>query len=330
MDKVKFVMIGVGGMGREHIRRLLQVPEAEIVALADPSDAAVADTRKRFPELADTAAYEDYREAIAKAGADAAVIVSPHSMHYEQGIACLDGGLHVLMEKPFVAGSENAQQLIDHSVRRGKHLAVAYQRHLSGPYVYIRDFIQSGGVGKVNYICAYQAQSWLVHTKGTWRQNPALSCGGQLNDSGSHLLDVVLWATGLEPEAVTAMIDNRGTEVDIDSAVTVRFKGGAIATFNVIGSSSIGWHEDVSIHGDEGTILFRNGKIFVTRHGQNQITEVADSDLPASSDPSRDFVQLLLGRVSEAAAPASCGLAIARLTEAAWQSAAAGSRLVRL
>jgi predicted dehydrogenase len=329
MEKVRFLIIGVGGMGREHIRRLLQVPEAEIVALADPSGASIDQVKDRFPELANVSVYTDYREAISKANIDAAIIVSPHSMHFEQGIACLDGGLHVLMEKPFVDGSENAERLIAHATSVNKHLAVAYQRHLMGPYIYIRDLIRNGELGAINYICAYQAQSWLKGTTGTWRQNPALSCGGQLNDSGSHLLDVVLWVTGLEPESVTAVIDNRGSQVDIDSAVTIRFREGAIATFNVVGSASIGWHEDVSIHGDKGTVLYRNNKIFVAKEGQREIVEVTD-ELPASSDPNRDFVDLILGRVSEAAAPSSCGLRIARVTEAAWKSAANGSQVIRL
>lgn len=329
MEKVRFLMIGVGGMGREHIRRLLQVPEAEIVALADPSEAAIEQVRSRFPELAGVAAYTDYLEAIAKANADAAVIVSPHSMHFDQGMACLEGGLHVLMEKPFVAGSENAARIIAQAETLNKHLAVAYQRHLQGRYIYIRNLIQNGELGNINYICAYQAQSWLKGSTGTWRQNPALSCGGQLNDSGSHLLDVVLWATGLEPESVSAFIDNRGTLVDIDSAVTVRFQGGAIATFNVVGSATIGWHEDVSFHGDKGTVLVRNNRTFVSKEGQREVVEVTE-ELPASSDPNRDFVDLILGKVSEAAAPSSCGLRIARLTEAAWKSAANGSQVIRL
>lgn len=329
MEKIRFLMIGVGGMGRTHIRRLLKVPEAEIIAFADPSEAAVEQTKLRFPELSGVAVFTDYQEAIAKSGADAAVIVSPHSMHFEQGMACLEGGLHVLMEKPFVDGSENAARIIAQAETRNKHLAVAYQRHLQGPYIYIRNLIQNGEIGKINYICAYQAQSWLNGSTGTWRQDLALSCGGQLNDSGSHLLDVVLWVTGLEPESVSAFIDNRGTQVDIDSAVTVRFRGGAIATFNVVGSASIGWHEDVSIHGDKGTVLFRNEQIFVAKEGQREIVEVTD-ELPASSDPNRDFVDLILGKVSEAAAPSSCGLRIARLTEAAWRSAANGSQVIRL
>ncbi|WP_274650871.1 Gfo/Idh/MocA family protein [Paenibacillus humicola] len=330
MEKVRFLMIGVGGMGRQHIRKLLEVPEAEIAALADPSDAAVERVKTDFPQLADVAVYKDYKEAIAEAGADAAVIVSPHSMHFEQGMACLDGDLHVLMEKPFVAGSENAARIIARAEEKKRHLAVAYQRHLMGPYMYIHDLIAKGELGNINYICAYQAQRWLIGAKGTWRQNLALSCGGQLNDSGSHLLDVVLWLSGLEPESVSAFIDNRGTEVDIDSAVTVRFQGGAIATFNVVGSASIGWHEDVSIHGDKGSILYRNNKILVAREGERGLTEVPEEELPASSDPDRNFVDLVLGRIGEAAAPSSCGLRIARLTEAAWKSAAEGSRVIPL
>ncbi|QHW29785.1 Gfo/Idh/MocA family oxidoreductase [Paenibacillus rhizovicinus] len=330
MGKVRFLMIGVGGMGREHIRRLLNVPEAEIVALSDPSEAAITLVKQNFPQLANIAVYTDYQEAIAQSGADAAVIVSPHSMHFEQGMACLDGGLHVLMEKPFVSGSDNAAQIIAHAEKVNKHLAVAYQRHLMGPYMYIRDLIENGELGNINYICAYQAQSWLKGATGTWRQNLALSCGGQLNDSGSHLLDIVLWVTGLEPESVSAMIENHGREVDIDSAVTVRFHGGAIGTFNVVGSASIGWHEDVSIHGDKGSVLYRNNKILVAREGEKSLTEVSEADLPSSSDPDIDFVNLVLGRVSEAAAPSSTGLRIARLTEAAWESAANGSKLISL
>ncbi|SFJ34957.1 Predicted dehydrogenase [Paenibacillus sp. UNC496MF] len=330
MDKVRFLMIGVGGMGREHIRRLLNVPEAEIVALSDPSDKAINVVKETYPQLADIAVYADYREAIAQSGADAAVIVSPHSMHFEQGMACLDGGLHVLMEKPFVSGADNAEKIIAHAEKVNKHLVVAYQRHLMGPYMFIRDLIARGELGKINFITAYQAQRWLIGATGTWRQNLALSCGGQLNDSGSHLLDVVLWVTGLEPESVSAMIENHGREVDIDSAVTVRFKGGAIATFNVVGSASISWHEDVSIHGDKGSVLYRNNQILVAKEGERSLTEISERELPESSDPDVDFVNLVLGRVSEAAAPSSCGLRIARLTEAAWESAANGSKVISL
>lgn len=338
MEKIRFIMIGLGYMAKEHMKRMITLEEAEVAALVDPSPQAVEDVKKHFPALAEVPHFADFREAISQVKADVAIIISPHSMHFEQGMACLDAGLHVMMEKPFVDGSENAQIIIDHAEKLNKHLVVSYQRHLMGVFKYMRELVQSGELGKINYVCAYQAQEWLRSQAGKWRQSLALACGGQLNDSGSHLVDAVLWITGLEPAEVTAVMENHGTEVDIDSAVTVRFEGGAIATINVVGSATIGWHEDLSIHGEKGTILYRNntsvhdrpGQLFVAREGQAVPVEVAPEDLPDSSDPIQDIIDLLRGRVQEAAAPSICGLRVARLTEAAWKSAANGSKMIAL
>ncbi|GAK38730.1 Gfo/Idh/MocA family oxidoreductase [Paenibacillus urinalis] len=322
MHKIRFLMIGVGGMGREHIRRILQLPEAEIAALADPSTAALDGAKADFPELEKTAIYTDYKDALAKEKLDAAVIVSPHRMHYEQGMDCLTAGLHVLMEKPFVDGAANAEAIISHAAASGKHLAVAYQRHLLGPYMYMKQSVSHGRLGSIQFVSAYQAQSWMVDQKGTWRQSLALSCGGQLNDSGSHLLDAVLWITGLRPLQVSAVIDTRQTEVDIDSAVTIQFEGGAIGSFHVVGSASIKWQEDLSIHGDQGTLLFRNGRLYEAVDGEPEVREVPPERWPESSNPNHDFVELLLGRIESASAPAESGLYIAKVTEAAMISSA--------
>ena len=147
MDKVRFLVIGVGGMGRAHIEQLTRIPEVEIVALADPAEAAHAAVKKQFPELADVPTFTDYGRALKEVPADAAVIVSPHSQHLEQGLACLDAGLHVLMEKPFVAGSANAERLIAAAKARGKHLAVSYQRHVQGPYLFLRELVNGASCG---------------------------------------------------------------------------------------------------------------------------------------------------------------------------------------
>lgn len=321
MAKVRFLMIGVGGMGQSHVRNILQLSDAEIVGFVDPSSQSIERAKSHSDSLRDLPEFANVEDAFANVEADAAVIVTPHSQHMAQGMACLNHGLHVLMEKPFVAGSENARKLIEHSASVGRHLVVSYQRHLQGQYLYLRNLVQRGELGEIRFVTAYQAQSWLESQKGTWRQNKALSCGGQLNDSGSHLLDVVLWLTGLMPQSVLANIDNRGTEVDIDTALTLRFEGGAMCTFNVVGSANLKWWEDVSIHGTAGSALYRNGDIFVSKGLNEPVVQVPDSELPPSSNPDADFVDLVLGRIDSPAAPAECGYRVARLTEAAWESA---------
>ncbi len=329
MNKVRFVVIGAGGMGRFHIKQLLQVSEVDIVGLVDPSPQAIADTRARFAQLAATPAFPNYAAALSTVEADAAVIVTPHSQHFEQGMGCLEAGLHVLMEKPFVAGSAHAARLVAVAQERGKHLAVAYQRHLEGTYLYLRELIQNGELGTIQYVSAYQAQAWRNATMGSWRQDPTLSCGGQLNDSGSHLLDVVLWITDVLPVEVQAWIEQRDTPVDIDTALQVRCNGGVLLSFAIVGSASISWHEDVSIHGSKGTALYRNGVLSVARAGDLAATPVPLDQLPPTGNVDSNFVDLILGRVNEPAAPARYGVRVARLTEAAWESAQLG-RPVRM
>jgi predicted dehydrogenase len=319
------VLIGVGGIARgRHIPELGEVAEAEIVGMVDPSPGSVQASIASFPYLGDVPTFTDYRQALETLRADAAVISSPHSEHLEHGTACLEAGLHVLMEKPFVVGSANAERLVARARERKLHLAIAYQRHVEGAYRYLHDLVREGELGTIQSIAAYQAQGWLEGTRGQWRQDPAISCGGQLNDSGSHLLDVILWITDLQPESVSAQIDYRGAAVDIDSSLTIRFHGGALASILIAGSASIDWWEDVSIHGDRGTALFRNGQLWVARAGEHTPAAVPAEQIPRSGTLARDFVDLILGRVAEPAAPAEGGIAVARLTEAAWRSAEIG------
>ena len=329
MEKVRVLIIGAGGVARyRHIPQLLDLAEAEIVGLIDPSTASIETTRDAFPRIARLPVFSDYHDALQSVQADAAIIASPHNQHLEHGLACLDAGLHVLMEKPFVVGSANAARLIARARDARRHLAIAYQRHVEGAYTYLRDLVRSGALGTIRAVSAYQAQDWLTLSAGTWRQDPAIACGGQLNDSGSHLLDAILWITGLRPHSVDARIDNRGAAVDIDASLTVRFEGQALASIAVVGSASIGWWEDLSINGDTGTALYRNGQVFVARAGERTLSVVPAAQLPASGTLVGNFVDLILERVSEAAAPASCGLAVARVTEAAWKSAEIGQTVM--
>jgi predicted dehydrogenase len=196
---------------------------------------------------------------------------------------------------------------------------VSYQRHLQGPYIYVRQQIQGGALGEVQYMAALQSQGWLRGVRGTWRQQKALSGGGQINDSGSHLVDILLWTTGLTAESVFAYMRNYDTEVDIDSALSMRFTNGAQGTISIIGDSPM-WWEEFSVWGNKGAILYRNGKI-MQRGYDTEMVEV--TDLPASSTPDRNFVDAILGR-DEVRVPPECGLRTIELTEAAWRSAELG------
>ncbi|MHB1294550.1 MAG: Gfo/Idh/MocA family protein [Anaerolineae bacterium] len=314
-DKVRIGFIGAGGMARQHMKWLSSVPEAQVVAFADPSEASIARMQADYPESGKVPVFSDYREMLDKVGLDAIEIHSPHTLHYQQGMDVLSAGKHLLMEKPMVCCVPHALDLI--KAGQGKVFMVSYQRHFQGGYIYIRDQVQQGKLGKIQYVSLLLSQGWYRGTKGTWRQSKALSGGGQLNDSGSHIVDIMLWTTGLAADSVYANIENYASEVDIDSALSVHFTNGAMGTISIIGDSPM-WWEEFSIWGSEGVILQRNGKILQSAFGEKDMREI--TDLPESSFPDRNFVDAILGR-DTVHVPPECGLRVIELTEAAWKSA---------
>lgn len=248
-DRIRVGLIGCGGMANAHVRYLCDIPEAEITALNDPAQASLdrmyERSAERLPTITDIPVYQDYKELLADPNVDAVQIHSPHTLHFEQATAALRAGKHVLLEKPMVTSTADAHTLIDTWKQSGKVLMISYQRHFMKEFRYARQVIQSGQLGEVQYIAALQAQQWLRATRGSWRQTQELSGGGQINDSGSHLIDIILWVSGLRVAEVAAYQEFFDVPVDINTAATIKFTNGALGTLSVIGNAPA-WWEDIS------------------------------------------------------------------------------------
>jgi predicted dehydrogenase len=322
-DRIRTGFIGCGGNASSHIGRVLQIPEAEVVALCDPSSDSLTRAKERNPEAKDLPEFTDYEKMLAEVELDAVQISTPHTLHFEQIMACLDKGLHVLSEKPMVCSVEHAHQVIAKAKQVDRTLMISYQRHLQPAYRFVRDKVMSGEMGDIQFVSALQDQRWYEGTKGLWRQQLSLSGGGQLNDSGSHLLDIVLWMTGLGVDEVHAFVENFESEVDINSALTVKFKNGALGNLSIVGNSPVGgmW-EDITVWGTKAVVYIRNGKIIYKAADSDEAVE--PEGLPEASTPDRNFYDAILGR-DEVQVPPECGLRVIELTEAAWESARTGA-----
>ena len=318
-DKIRMGLIGVGGMARAHINQLSKMDSVEIVALCDINPAALERAVEKFPHLADVPVYEKYHDLLALPNVDAVQIATPHTQHAQQALDAIEANKHILLEKPMVCEVGDAHKLLARLENYDKVFALAYQRHAQGAFMYMQERIASGDLGAVTFIAALQCQQWKKGTKGSWRQILADSGGGQINDSGSHLLDIILWMTGLTVADVSAFMDNMGTPVDINSAITMRFTNGAQGTISVVGDATI-WHEDITIWCEKGVFLYRDGTLeFAGEDGKKQKIE-ADM-LPETNPIDEDFVRAVRGE-KPPAAPPLCGLRTIELTEAAWKSAA--------
>lgn len=319
MAKVRVGIIGTGGMAQGHIKRLLQNPDAEVAALCDIRPEALASTLKGHPDLpADIPQFADYKEMLEKAELDAIHIDTPHTLHFEMIMNGLDAGKHVLCEKPMVCTVPHAHEVLKKVEETGKVFVLAYQRHYQPEFLYIRDAIAAGKIGEVQFVQALQCQGWLKGVAGTWRHTQELSGGGQLNDSGSHLLAVILFITGLTADRVSAFIDNFDVPVDINSALSIEFVGGAQGNISIVGNAPT-WHEDLTIWGEKGIFFMRNGKLeFCDENGKRTVP--TEADMPKGNAPDDNFIAAILGK-EKVGSPAPWGLKVIELTEAAWQSA---------
>lgn len=319
--------IGVGDLGRLELRLLAQTDGVDVVAGADPSH----DARDAFAHELGVPAYENYEEMLDEHDPDAVCIVSPHTLHYEQAKACLERDIHVHLEKPMVTDIGHAHELIDIAAQRNLVLAVGYQRHLDPRFVEMRDIVDSGRIGDVHMAMCHLEQVWIRWTQHQWRGNPALSGGGQLYDSGSHVLDALFWSTRSTPVSVTATIDRRGHDVDVNSALSATLEreedGGRItASIGVSGAgqSTPAPGEMLTLLGTEGTVSFDGETITVVEDGT---AYTATPDDPGFDEITRwkltNFVEAIRGD-AELAIPARDALKVTALTEGAYKAAERG------
>lgn len=320
--KLRIGFIGAGGISHGHYERLHATKKAQVVALNEPSKKMLERFHAHFEGSRGLPVYKDYRDMLRNEELDGVVVLSPHTVHFEQISAALAKGLHVLTEKPMVCTIRRAKALINKAKKAKRVLMISYQRHYDPLFRYMREQIAKGAIGKVQYVQAIQSQEWLRGTKGTWRQKLALSGGGQLNDSGSHLVDIVMWVTGLKVSEVFAVSDNFNTEVDINSSLAMRFENGAMGSMSVIGNAP-GWYEDHSIVGSKGALYLRQGKAepLLQQDARGRPVKVK---LPRyTKNPDSNFVDAVLGK-DVPQTPPECGLRTIEVTEAAWKSAATG------
>jgi predicted dehydrogenase len=120
MTKVRVAVVGVGHLGRIHARLLQQLPEAELVAVVDPT----AEARQAVAAECSVPGYADCRPLAGLI--DAAIVAAPTRQHHAVAHALLEQGVHVFVEKPLTLNVGDADDLIAVAASRGLVLQVGH------------------------------------------------------------------------------------------------------------------------------------------------------------------------------------------------------------
>ena len=297
--------IGVGGNSAGHLRRFLAMPEVDVVGMADPSDTSIANARSNVEGLDDVSAFGDWRDLLAATDLELALVSTPHTLHYEHVMGALDAGLHVLCEKPLAHTPELAQEIADHAKALGRHVVVGFQRRFSPGYTYMRDRLQSSDMGDITHVQASQWQAWIGSARGKWRSTLALGGGGQLSDSGSHLMDMLLWTTGLRIVEVDSRMRTYDLEVEVDGAAVLLFENGAIGTLSIIGTGHT-FGERLAVVAGSGAIRadWASGGVEVILEDdlEAKVTREVEG-LTGGSNPDEHFLAVISGAATNESPP---------------------------
>jgi UDP-N-acetylglucosamine 3-dehydrogenase len=138
-------VIGVGTMGGFHLDVWEKIPGAAVVAVADPDE---ANTRGRIARRP-IDYHADWRTLLERDDIEAVSICSPSELHAEIGLAALDAGKHILIEKPIATRLEDALRLAGAAATAGKKLMVGHIERFNPAVDKLAELIADGRIGNV-------------------------------------------------------------------------------------------------------------------------------------------------------------------------------------
>lgn len=326
---VRVGIVGGGYIGRTVGEQFRADENARVAALVDIDERTLESTGEKLGVPAESR-YECYGAMLDDEDIDAVLIGTPHTLHYEQILTAMDYDLHILCDKPLTTDLDDARDLVARDKTRKEVLMVGYQRHLYRAFVETRERLMNAG-RVPDWITSEISQDWIDRFEGTWRMNPDLSGGGYLYDTGSHLLDSILWSTGLTPTAVAAEMDFVDDERRVDGRahLTIRFEEGTTASVTCSGETPC-MREHIHIWDKEGAVYLdsqdweANEFMEIDAESGEHRPRLDRGSLPNKAEA---FVESVRDG-KEPPATALDGLRVTAVTEAAYESARGDSEFV--
>ncbi len=319
---VRIGLIGTGGIGQAHIRRLVQIPEAHIVALCD----IVEEKARTVAAPLDVPVYTDGAKMIAEAAMDALYICVPPDQHGEMEIQAAQKGLHLFVEKPVNLYLDRGMRAWQAIKAAGVMTQSGYSFRYLAPSLQLKQFLEDKPVGTAS------AVRWGGIPRTPWWRKYDES-GGQLVEMTTHQVDLLRWVMG-EVEAVSAsysfhrlFADQPDITVPDTQAALLHFRSGASAVVTTSCALGRGFRSEMEF-------VIRDARVVWKADGVKVEPDDAYT-LPPPTDetPSIDaaFVRAVASQNPVfLRSPYDDALRSAAVTLAANLSAENGGRLVRM
>ncbi len=345
--RLRYGFIGAGGIAATHMRDLAEREDVELVAMADIAEPAMRDLAERFGVRG---TYSDWNAMLAAEALDAVSVCTPNKLHEQPTIDALRAGCDVLCEKPLAHSVPAAQRMVAVARECGRKLVIGFQYRYHPRTQFLRQAFDAGQFGNVLYARIRALRRRGIPNWGVFGRKE-LQGGGPLIDIGVHVLEMAHYAMG-SPAPVSAAADMfthigdkpsdqvesmwKGWDYQTysveDLAVgRIRFANGAVAHVEAAFAAHIEKDDwGFELLGDAGGASWNPPRIFRDEHGH--MVDKSPGWLPESAIFARkmnNFADHCLYD-KPTLAPGEDGLAVQRMLDALYQSAAHGGKEVAI
>ncbi len=253
---MRFLIAGLGSIGRRHLRNLRSLNEAEIILLRSG--------RSTLPdaELAGMLTEHDLHEALNRHQPAAVIVSNPTAYHLDVAIPAAEAGCHLLLEKPISHNMKRVCQLGSIIAQKKLKVVVGFQFRFHPCLSAIRNLLRDGAIGPVTYVHSHWGEylpdwhPWEDYRKGYAARN---DLGGGVVLTLCHPFDYLRWVVG-EIESVSAMtgqLAGLGVDVEDSANVNLRFTSGALGVVHLdyLQRPPSHW---LQVTGRDGTIRWDN------------------------------------------------------------------------
>jgi predicted dehydrogenase len=286
-QKVKFVVIGSGHIGKRHAVMAGRNEEAELVAMVDikpKSDLGLDDFDVPF--------FNSIEELLNSGiDFDVASVCTPNGLHAEQSIQLLEANKHVVCEKPMGLSKDNCERVIFKALQMSKHVFCVMQNRYSPPSEWIKSVIEDRVLGDIYMVQlnCYWNRDDRYYKKGGWKGTSDLD-GGTLFTQFSHFIDIMYWLFG-------DIKNIQGKFNDFTHKELTDFEDSGFVSFDFVqgGMGSINYSTAVANQNLESsiTIIGEKGSIKIGGQYMNEVEvcNVQDYELPelAPTNPGNDY-----------------------------------------
>ena len=224
---MKFLIAGLGSIGRRHLRNLVALGERDIVLYRTHRATLPDDELAAFPADTDFAAALDHKP-------DAVIIANPTALHLDVAIRAAEAGCHILMEKPILHSLDRVDELEVALQRGGGKMLVGFQFRFHPTLRKAAEILREGAIGRPLSVHVHFGEylpAW--HPWEDYRQGYAArsDLGGGVILTQCHSLDYLHWLIG-EADSLWAFTGslNLGLPVEDTAEIGLHFADGAIGS----------------------------------------------------------------------------------------------------